>query len=98
MLICTTCVSCSFLQKARTGKTRVQQELSDREGVERGLSLVKSWIQDSRELLLNPTSDLDILTQELEVKKNETVFSIQHYSFVFKLQYATLLTQFCMLN
>lgn len=69
MLICTNSVSCSFLQKARTGKTRVQQELSDREGVERGLSLVKSWIQDSRELLLNPTSDLDILTQELEVKK-----------------------------
>uniref|UniRef100_A0A673K6N1 Uncharacterized protein n=1 Tax=Sinocyclocheilus rhinocerous TaxID=307959 RepID=A0A673K6N1_9TELE len=57
-----------YLQlKARTGKTRVQQELSDREGVERGLSLVKSWIQDSRELLLNPTSDLDILTQELEL-------------------------------
>lgn len=69
MLICTICVSCSFLQKARTGKTRVQQELLDREGVERGLSLVKSWIQDSRELLLNPTSDLDILTQELEVNK-----------------------------
>lgn len=69
MLICAICVSCSLLQKARTGKTRVQQELLDREGVERGLSLVKSWIQDSRELLLNPTSDLDILTQELEVKK-----------------------------
>jgi len=69
MLICTIRVSCSLLQKARTAKTRVHQELSDREGVERGLSLVKSWIQDSRELLLNPTSDLDILTQELEVNK-----------------------------
>uniref|UniRef100_A0A4W4DR26 Spectrin repeat containing, nuclear envelope 1b n=1 Tax=Electrophorus electricus TaxID=8005 RepID=A0A4W4DR26_ELEEL len=45
---------------------RVQQELKDREDVERGLSLVKSWIQDSRELLLNPTADVDILTQELE--------------------------------
>ncbi|KTF84425.1 hypothetical protein cypCar_00008835, partial [Cyprinus carpio] len=63
----------SLLQKARTGKTRVQQELSDREGVERGLSLVKSWIQDSRELLLNPTSDLDILTQELEVMHGELI-------------------------
>lgn len=66
--------SCSLLQKARTGKTRVQQELSDREDVERGLSLVKSWIQDSRELLLNPTSDLDILTQELEVKISDFRF------------------------
>ncbi|KTF86539.1 hypothetical protein cypCar_00031778, partial [Cyprinus carpio] len=63
----------SLLQKARTGKTRVQQELSDREGVERGLSLVKSWIQDSRELLLNPTSDLNILTQELEVMHGELI-------------------------
>lgn len=52
----------------------------DREGVERGLSLVKSWIQDSRDLLLNPTSDLDVLTQELEVKKIcETVLSILQY-------------------
>ncbi|KAG1946578.1 nesprin-1 [Pimephales promelas] len=63
----------SLLQKARTAKTRVHQELSDREGVERGLSLVKSWIQDSRELLLNPTSDLDILTQELEVMHGELI-------------------------
>ncbi|XP_056332551.1 nesprin-1-like isoform X4 [Danio aesculapii] len=63
----------SLLQKARAGKSRVQQELSDREGVERGLSLVKSWIQDSRELLLNPTSDLDILSQELEVMHGELI-------------------------
>ncbi|XP_073726049.1 nesprin-1 isoform X5 [Misgurnus anguillicaudatus] len=63
----------SLLQKAKAGKSRVQQELTDREGVEKGLSLVKSWIQDSRELLLNPTSDLDILTQELEVMHGELI-------------------------
>lgn len=60
-------LSASLLQKSKTGRARVQQELKDREEVERGLSLVKSWIQDSRELLLNPTADMDILTQELEV-------------------------------
>lgn len=60
-------LSASLLQKSKTGRACVQQELKDREEVERGLSLVKSWIQDSRELLLNPTADMDILTQELEV-------------------------------
>lgn len=60
-------LSTSLLQKSKTGRVRVHQELKDREEVERGLSLVKSWIQDSRELLLNPTADMDILTQELEV-------------------------------
>lgn len=34
---------------------------------------MKCWIQDSRELLLNPTADMDILTQELEVA--QTVLS-----------------------
>lgn len=57
----------SLCQKSKTARARVQQELKDREEVERGLSLIKSWIQDSRELLLNPTTDMDLLTQELEV-------------------------------
>ncbi|MCJ8736789.1 hypothetical protein PDJAM_G00016450 [Pangasius djambal] len=63
----------SLLQKSKTGRARVQQELKDREEVERGLSLVKSWIQDSRELLLNPTADMNILTQELEAMHGELI-------------------------
>lgn len=58
----------SLLQKTRANLSRVQQELKDREGVERELSHVKTWIHQSRELLLNPTADLDLLLQELEVR------------------------------
>ncbi|XP_076155328.1 nesprin-1 isoform X4 [Alosa pseudoharengus] len=61
----------SLLQKTRANLTRVQQELKDREGVERELSHVKTWIHQSRELLLNPTADLDLLLQELEVMHSE---------------------------
>ena len=57
----------SLLQKTRTNLIRVQQELKDREGLERELSHVKTWIHQSRELLLNPIADLDLLLQELEV-------------------------------
>ena len=35
--------------------------------MERELSHVKTWIHQSRELLLNPIADLDLLLQELEV-------------------------------
>ncbi|TSO25166.1 Nesprin-1 [Bagarius yarrelli] len=68
----------SLLQKSKTGRAHVQQELKDREEVERGLSLVKSWIQDSRELLLNPTADMDILTQELEAMHGELIVHRQN--------------------
>lgn len=45
----------------------MQQELREREEVEKELGLVKGWIQDTRGLLLSPTADLDSLLQELEV-------------------------------
>lgn len=35
--------------------------------MEKELSVVKAWIQETRELLLNPTQDIDSLLQELEV-------------------------------
>lgn len=35
--------------------------------MEKELSVVKAWIQETRELLLNPTPDIDSLLQELEV-------------------------------
>lgn len=53
--------------QSRTKRAQAAQELRDREEVERELSVVKAWIQETRELLLNPTPDLDTLLQELEV-------------------------------
>lgn len=35
--------------------------------MEKELSIVKAWIQETRELLLNPTQDIESLLQELEV-------------------------------
>lgn len=45
----------------------MQQELKEREEVERELGLVKTWIQDTCGLLHSPTADVDSLLQELEV-------------------------------
>uniref|UniRef100_A0A3Q3AL68 SYNE1 n=1 Tax=Kryptolebias marmoratus TaxID=37003 RepID=A0A3Q3AL68_KRYMA len=49
-------------------RAQVQQELREREEVEKELGLVKGWIQDTRGLLLSPTADLDSLLHELEVR------------------------------
>ena len=57
----------SVLVQSRTRRSQASQELRDREGVEKDLSAVKAWIQETRELLLNPTPDIDSLLQELEV-------------------------------
>ncbi|XP_061127011.1 nesprin-1-like isoform X2 [Syngnathus typhle] len=56
----------SLVSQVRASRVQVQQELREREEVERELSLVKGWIQDTRGLLLSPTADLDTLLQELE--------------------------------
>lgn len=53
--------------QSRTRRAQAAQELRDRDEVERELSVVKAWIQETRELLLNPTPDIDSLLQELEV-------------------------------
>lgn len=57
----------SLLTQSRTKRAQAAQELRDREEVEKELSVVKAWIQETRELLLNPTPDIDSLLQELEV-------------------------------
>lgn len=57
----------SLLTQSKTKRAQAAQEMRDREGVEKELSVVKAWIQETRELLLNPTPDLDSLLQELEV-------------------------------
>uniref|UniRef100_A0A3B3ZCH6 SYNE1 n=1 Tax=Periophthalmus magnuspinnatus TaxID=409849 RepID=A0A3B3ZCH6_9GOBI len=57
--------------RARTNGERAQaaQELRDREEVEKELSVVKTWIQETRELLLNPTPDIDALLYRQNVDK-----------------------------
>lgn len=58
----------SLLTQSRTKRAQAAQELRDREEVEKELSVAKAWIQETRELLLNPTPDIDSLLQELEVQ------------------------------
>ncbi|KAJ4921305.1 hypothetical protein JOQ06_000785, partial [Pogonophryne albipinna] len=67
----------SLLTRSRLKRSQASQELRDREEVEKELSVVKSWIQESRELLLNPTPDIEALLQELEVVHGE-VMSFRH--------------------
>ncbi|KAJ8270593.1 hypothetical protein GJAV_G00116870 [Gymnothorax javanicus] len=63
----------SLLQQVRKSRAQVQQELKEREEVERELALVKTWIQDTCGLLLSPTADVDTLLQELEVMHEEVI-------------------------
>lgn len=58
----------SLLTQSRTKRAQAAQELRDREEVEKELSVVKAWIQETREFLLNPTPDIDSQLQELEVR------------------------------
>lgn len=60
----------SLLLGVRSSRSQVQQELREREDVEKELGLVKGWIQDTRGLLLSPTADLESLLHELEVGYN----------------------------
>ncbi|KAF1374585.1 hypothetical protein PFLUV_G00230620 [Perca fluviatilis] len=68
----------SLLTQSRTKRAQTAQELRDREEVEKELSVVKAWIQETRELLLNPTPDIDSLLQELEVVHGEVITYRQH--------------------
>uniref|UniRef100_A0A672YLM6 SYNE1 n=1 Tax=Sphaeramia orbicularis TaxID=375764 RepID=A0A672YLM6_9TELE len=64
---------------------KAAQELRDREEVEKELSVVKTWIQETRELLLNPTPDIDSLLQELEVHLSTKKYVITYRQNVDKL-------------
>uniref|UniRef100_A0A8D0G4V2 Uncharacterized protein n=1 Tax=Sphenodon punctatus TaxID=8508 RepID=A0A8D0G4V2_SPHPU len=46
-------------QKVKKSGKLVKQELKEREDVETELSKVKSWIQETKEYLLNPTMEVD---------------------------------------
>ncbi|XP_061651777.1 nesprin-1 isoform X12 [Phyllopteryx taeniolatus] len=63
----------SLLTRSRTKRAQAAQEMRDREEVERELSVVKAWIQETRELLFNPTPDIDSLLQELEVVHGDVI-------------------------
>lgn len=66
-LTCCLFFALSLLTQSKTKRAQAAQELRDREEVEKELSVVKAWIQETRELLLNPTPDIESLLQELEV-------------------------------
>ncbi|XP_028253699.1 nesprin-1 [Parambassis ranga] len=63
----------SLVLQVRASRAQVNQELREREEVEKELGLVKGWIQDTRGLLLSPTADLDSLLQELETAHGEVI-------------------------
>ena len=58
---------CSLLAQSRTRRAQASEELREREELEKDLSVIKAWIQETRELLHNPTPDIDALLQNLEV-------------------------------
>ena len=57
----------SLLAQSRSKRAQASEELHDREELEKDLSVIKAWIQETRELLHNPTPDIDALLQDLEV-------------------------------
>lgn len=56
-----------LLQQVRDSRRQIRQELKEREEVERELSQVKFWIQDTLDLLLSSSRDMDTLLPQLEV-------------------------------
>ncbi|KAJ0026825.1 hypothetical protein NQD34_017825 [Periophthalmus magnuspinnatus] len=76
----------SLLQQVRASRAQVQQELREREEVEKELGVVKGWIQDTRGLLLSPTADLDSLLQELEVHHTPCILKRQSVERITELQ------------
>ncbi|XP_060128741.1 nesprin-1 isoform X4 [Zootoca vivipara] len=60
----------------RSGKV-VKQELKEREEVEKEINKVKSWIQEAREYLLNPTIEIDPQLEELQSLLNEATIHRQ---------------------
>lgn len=54
-------------QKVKKGVKLVKQELKEREEVETQINIVKTWIQETKEYLLNPDVEVDTQLQELQV-------------------------------
>ncbi|XP_049657213.1 nesprin-1 isoform X17 [Accipiter gentilis] len=53
-------------QKVKKGVKMVKQELKEREEVEAEINIVKSWIQETKEYLLSPDTEVDTQLQELQ--------------------------------
>ncbi|KAM7172376.1 nesprin-1 isoform 3-T4 [Macrochelys suwanniensis] len=58
-------------QKVKKSGKLVKQELKEREEVELEINIVKSWIQETREYLLNPTMEIDAQLEELQALLSE---------------------------
>ncbi|XP_068610253.1 nesprin-1 [Brachionichthys hirsutus] len=72
--------------RVRASRTQINQELREREEVEKELGLVKGWIQDTRDLLLSPTADLDSLLQQLVAAHGEVISRRQSVERMVELQ------------
>ncbi|KAH0622390.1 hypothetical protein JD844_024656, partial [Phrynosoma platyrhinos] len=60
----------------RSGKV-IKQELKEREEVEREINKVKSWIQEAKEYLLNPSTEVNTQLEELQALVNEATIHRQ---------------------
>jgi nesprin-1 len=55
-------------EKVKKNGKIVKQELKEREVVETHISSVKSWVQETKEYLGNPTIEIDAQLEELKVQ------------------------------
>ncbi|XP_024905248.1 nesprin-1-like [Pteropus alecto] len=58
-------------QKAKNNRKAVKQELKEREAVEAQINSVKSWVQETKEYLGNPTIEIDAQLEELQILLTE---------------------------
>ncbi|XP_039707258.1 nesprin-1 isoform X7 [Pteropus medius] len=58
-------------QKAKNDRKAVKQELKEREAVEAQINSVKSWVQETKEYLGNPTIEIDAQLEELQILLTE---------------------------
>ncbi|PIO02913.1 hypothetical protein AB205_0113040, partial [Aquarana catesbeiana] len=63
---------CSNMQqKVKKSKKLVEQELKEREDVEKELNAVKAWIKDTKANLLNPASEMDMQIEDWQSLQKE---------------------------
>uniref|UniRef100_A0A8C5RJ37 Spectrin repeat containing nuclear envelope protein 1 n=1 Tax=Laticauda laticaudata TaxID=8630 RepID=A0A8C5RJ37_LATLA len=64
-------------QKVKKSEKVVKQELKEREEVEKEINKVKTWIQEGREYLLNPTIESDTQLEKLQTLLNDATIHRQ---------------------
>lgn len=57
-------------EKVKSNGKVVKQELKEREVVETQINSVKSWVQETKEYLGNPTIEIDAQLEELQVQNS----------------------------